>query len=135
MNLHLKLQKNFPGEGDTPGPHTHSRIHSQHGRARGQVPSVLGHILLCWCGASLIFGRPFVKWFALWYRVVVCLPVCFVTLVYCGQTVGWIKMLLVTEVGLGPGDIVLDGDPAPPHENGHSSSPTFRPSQQLLSSC
>jgi len=29
-------------------------------------------------------------------------------LVYCGQTVGWIKMPLGTEVGLGPGDIVLD---------------------------
>ena len=25
---------------------------------------------------------------------------------------GWIKMPLGTEVGLGPGDIVLDGDPA-----------------------
>ena len=31
----------------------------------------------------------------------------------CGQTAGWIKVLLRTEVGLGPGDIVLDGDPAP----------------------
>ena len=37
-----------------------------------------------------------------------------VTLVYCGQTVGWIKMPLGTEVGLGPGDIVLNGEPAPP---------------------
>jgi len=36
-----------------------------------------------------------------------------VMLVYCGQTVGWIKMKLDTEVGLGPGHIVLDGDPAP----------------------
>ena len=34
--------------------------------------------------------------------------------VYCGQTVGWIKMKLGMEVGLGPGDIVLDGDPDPP---------------------
>ena len=34
--------------------------------------------------------------------------------VCCGQTAGWIKMPLGTEVGLGPGDIVLDGDPAPP---------------------
>jgi len=34
--------------------------------------------------------------------------------VYCGQTVGWIKMPLGTEIGLGPGDIVSDGDPAPP---------------------
>ena len=33
---------------------------------------------------------------------------------YCGQTIGWIKMLLGTEVGLGPGGVVLDGDSAPP---------------------
>jgi len=33
--------------------------------------------------------------------------------VYCGQTAGWIKMPLGMEVGLGPGHIVLDGDPAP----------------------
>jgi len=38
---------------------------------------------------------------------------------YCGQTAGWIKMPLGTEVGLGAGDIVLDGDPVPP--KGHSS--------------
>ena len=31
----------------------------------------------------------------------------------CDQTVGWIKMPLGTEVGLGPGHFVLDGDPAP----------------------
>ena len=43
------------------------------------------------------------------------------TLVYCGQTVGWIKMKLGTEVGLGPGDIMLDGDPTPPPLKGHSS--------------
>jgi len=36
-----------------------------------------------------------------------------VTLVYCGQTVGWIKVPLGMEVGLGPGHAVLDGDPAP----------------------
>ena len=29
-------------------------------------------------------------------------------------------MSLGTEVGLGPGDIVLDGDPAPPTLKGHS---------------
>jgi len=34
--------------------------------------------------------------------------------VRCGPTAGWIKMPLRTEVGLSPGDIVLDGDPAPP---------------------
>jgi len=40
--------------------------------------------------------------------------------VYCGQTVGWIKMPLGTEVGLDPSDIVLDGDPAPLPKRGHS---------------
>jgi len=32
----------------------------------------------------------------------------------CGQMAAWIKMPLGTEVGLGPGDIMLDGDLAPP---------------------
>jgi len=40
-----------------------------------------------------------------------CLSVLSVTLVY-GQTVGWIKMKLGMQAGLGPGHIVLDGDPA-----------------------
>ena len=31
----------------------------------------------------------------------------------CGQTSGWIKMALGMKVGLDPGHIVLDGDPAP----------------------
>jgi len=44
----------------------------------------------------------------------------FLAHVCCGQTAGWIKMSLGMEVGLGPCDIVLDGDPAPP-KNGHSS--------------
>jgi len=29
--------------------------------------------------------------------------------VYCGQTTGWIKMTIGTEVNIGPGDDVLDG--------------------------
>ena len=49
-------------------------------------------------------------------------PIClFVLLVYCGQPVEWIKMPLGTEVGVGPGDIMLDRDPASPHAKGHSS--------------
>jgi len=43
-----------------------------------------------------------------------CLVCLSVRLVYCGQTIGWMKMPLGREVCLGPGDIVLDGDPAPP---------------------
>jgi len=35
------------------------------------------------------------------------------TLVYCGQTVGRIKMKLGMQVGLGPGHTVPGGDPAP----------------------
>jgi len=34
--------------------------------------------------------------------------------VCCGETAGWIKMLLDRTVGLGPRHIVLDGNPAPP---------------------
>ena len=37
-----------------------------------------------------------------------------VTVVYYGQMVGWIKMKLGVQVGLGPGDFVLRGYPAPP---------------------
>ena len=40
---------------------------------------------------------------------------------------GSIKILPGTEVGLGPSDIVFDGDPAPLRTKGHSS-PSFRPS-------
>jgi len=38
---------------------------------------------------------------------------------YCGQTAGCIEMPLGMEIGLSPGDFVLDGDPAEP--------PYFRP--------
>jgi len=36
-----------------------------------------------------------------------------VTLVYCGQTVGWMRLKLCMEVDLSPGHIVLYEDPAP----------------------
>jgi len=52
------------------------------------------------------------------------LSVCLSVMVYCGQTVGWIKMPLGMEVGLGPGHIVLGGDPALPKRR-HSSPPLF----------
>ena len=47
-------------------------------------------------------------------RCPVCLSVLSVTLVYCGQMVGWIKMKLGVQVGLGPGHIVLRGYAASP---------------------
>jgi len=117
--------------------------------------------------ACFIFGRPFVKRFALCYRTVVLssvylsCPVCgvgvlwpngcmdqdetwrggrsrprpqyvewgpsspkkghspqFLAHVYCVQTAGWIKIPLGTEVGLSPGDIVLDGAQLPPPKKG-----------------
>jgi len=122
--------------------------------------------------AILVFGRPFIKRFALCYRTVVLsvLSVCpgcnvgvlwpndwtdedetwhggkfwpgpncvrwgpsspqrgtapqFLAHVHCGQTAVWIKMPLSIEVGLGPGDFVLDGDPAPPN-GGRSPSTQF----------
>ena len=42
----------------------------------------------------------------------------FLANVYCGQTAGWIKMALGMEVGLGPGHILLDGDPAAHSQKG-----------------
>ena len=70
--------------------------------------------------------RIFVKRFALCCQTAVCLSVLFVclsvclsvTLLYCGQMVGWIKMKLGMQVGLGPGHDVLDEDPALPPPKG-----------------
>jgi len=47
-------------------------------------------------------------------------PPQFMAHVCCGQTAGWIKMPLGTDADLGPGQLVLDGDPAPPPRK-HSS--------------
>ena len=89
--------------------------------------SVLTHI--CW-----VFGRPFVKRFAVRYRTVVLSVLSRVSVCDVGvlcQTVGWIKMPLGMEVGLGL-HIVLDGDPAPP-KRGHSSPPpNFRRSVHIV---
>jgi len=44
----------------------------------------------------------------------------------CGQMTAWIKMTLGMELGPGPGDFVLDGDPAaPPPKGGGAESPKF----------
>jgi len=37
----------------------------------------------------------------------------------------WINMPLGMEVGLGPGDFMLDGDPAPPPQKGDRAPPQF----------
>jgi len=96
------------------------------------------------CMYMAIFGQPFVKRFALCYRTVARLSALSVTLVYCGQTVEWIKMKLGMEVSLGLGHILLDGDPASPPMGHSRHTPIFgpclwwpngRPSQLLLSAC
>jgi len=51
----------------------------------------------------------------------------FLAYVSCGQTAGWIKMPLGSEVGFSPDDIVLDRDPPPPPQKGGTAAPTFRP--------
>jgi len=58
-----------------------------------------------------------------WLPVLSCLVAPSVTLAYCGQTVGWIKMPVGMEVGHGLGHIVLDEDPAPLPKNG--TAPQF----------
>ena len=63
--------------------------------------------------------------------------------VYCGQMAEWMKTPLGTEADLGPGHIMLDGDPASPPQKGtaahrfsaHVYCGHGRPSQLLLSSC
>jgi len=66
----------------------------------------------------------------------------FLAHVYCGQTAGWIKTPLGTEVDFGPGHFVLDGFPdigerctAAPLFLAHAYCDHSRPSQLLLSSC
>jgi len=60
-----------------------------------------------------VFGRPFVKRFALCYQTVVCLSVLSVKLAYCGQTVECIKMKLCMQVGLGHGHVATWGPSSP----------------------
>jgi len=80
-----------------------------------------------------VFGRPFINRFAPCYRTVVLsvLSVCnisclSVTLVYCGQTVGRIKMKFGMQVGLSAGHIVLHKDLAPLPKKG-ADLPIFGP--------
>jgi len=59
--------------------------------------------------------------------------------VYCGQTSGWMKTPIGTEVDLGPDHFELDGFPAIRERGTAASAHIYcghsRPSQLLLSSC
>jgi len=88
------------------------------------------------CATTLplgVFGRPFVKRFALCYRSVVCLscPVCLSLCPVCDVRALWPNGWTDQDeswhaVGLGPGHTVLGGDRAPPPLKGHSP-PNFQP--------
>ena len=124
---------------------------------RGQSPPPIFGPCLLWPNgwmdhdATCYGGRPLPRWLCVW-----CAPSSprkkghslhpILAHVYCGQTAGWMKMPLGTEVDLGPDHIVLDGNPAPhPRWKGHSSHPPLfsahvycgngRPSQLLRNSC
>ena len=53
-------------------------------------------------------------------------PSQFLAHVYCGQTAGWMKTPVGTEVDLGPGHFILEGFPAI-RERGTAAPPLFRP--------
>jgi len=83
-----------------------------------------------------IFGRPFVKRFALcMYRTVVlsCLSVCDVGVLWPN---GWTDQDETWHaVGLGPGHIVLDGNPAPLPKRGKGTASPIFGSYQLSQNC
>ena len=78
-------------------------------------------------------GRPYVKRFVICYLTVVCpsvcpaclsCPVCDVGVWW--PKVGWIQVKLGMQVGLGPGHILLDGDPGPPPQRA-TAPPIYGP--------
>ena len=72
-----------------------------------------------------VFGQPFVKRFTLCYRTIVCLSACPVCNVGVLSPNGWMDQDETWHgVGLGPGHIVLDGDPASPKR---AQPPIFSP--------
>jgi len=93
-------------------------------KAIGGVPAQRLNIILAWfCATVCKTVRPVLSDRCL-HCLCVCLSYLSVTLVYCGQTVGCIKVPLGTKVGLDPGHTVLDGDPAPTKKG---KAPNFRP--------
>ena len=90
---------------------------------RGGAPQIFGPCLLwltgqmdqdgTWHGGRLRPKRLCVRWGPSPPLQKGGAPLKFSAHVYCGQTAGWITPAFGMEVGLSPGDFVLDGDPAP----------------------
>jgi len=93
------------------------------------VRSMLSDRCLSVCDVGVLWPNGWMDYDATWYgsrsrsRPPQHIPQ-FSARVCCGQTAGWIKMSHGTEVGLGPDDIVLDGDLSERAEQPH---PAFRP--------
>jgi len=92
----------------------------------GRCPNVMAHISSCFKIVFSVFASGVWATVCKTVRRILsdrCLSVlssCLsVTLMHCGQTVGWINMKLGMELGLGLGHIVSDGDPAPLSQEGH----------------
>ena len=100
-------------------PAPHGKGHSSpHFLAHVCYGQTVAHISNYWALVNTAFWAPVCKkvrpMLSDCCLSVLSCPVCLsVTLVYCRQTVGWIKMKLSVQVGFGPGHIVLDGDAAP----------------------
>jgi len=77
-----------------------------------------------WCGGKPLPRRRFVRWGLSSSPKKEHSPQ-FSAHVYCGQPAGWMKMPLGTKVDLGPGHIMLDGDPSPPTKEAQQPPPLF----------
>jgi len=80
-------------------------------------PNAWMHQDATWCGGRPQPRRLCVRWGRIPSQKGGGAPQ-FTAHLYCGQMAAGIKMPIGTEVGLGPDDIVLDGDPASPPQKG-----------------
>ena len=94
-----------------------------------QFAHAVSAIFLLPVWASFIAGFLAARSVMLRDRCPVCVRPSVCNVGYCGQTVGWIRLPLGMEVGLSPGGILLDGDPAPPPRKGGQphNTPLFGP--------
>jgi len=123
---------NFVLDGDRPTPHSKEggtappqfSAHIYCGQTAGWIKMPLGTELSLGPGDTVLDGdpahipRPLTKRGTAHPQ--------FSVHVSCGQTAGWIKPPLGMVVGLGSGDIVLDGEPTSPLK-GAQPSPIFSP--------
>ena len=114
-----------------PRPHCHIVLDADPAPPKGAQPPIFGACLLCPNGCmhqdtTWYGGRPQPKRHCVrWDPAPPPLKGHNFRLIYI--VAKWMKTPLGTEEDLGPGHIVLDGDPAPPRERGTAAPPLFRP--------